>query len=159
VVDSAGTVVPRANNLVTFSVSGPGTLVSTDNGDPTDTTSFPSASRNAFSGLVLAIVKANAGATGQITVSATANGITGGQVVITASGSTTTSTSASASTTTSTTTISSSTTTSTTSTTTTPSTGNCSAKWGQCAGQGWNGPTCCVSGSACTYQNPYYSQC
>ncbi|KAF9034287.1 hypothetical protein BJ165DRAFT_1417416 [Panaeolus papilionaceus] len=31
--------------------------------------------------------------------------------------------------------------------------------WGQCGGQGYNGPTQCVSGSYCNYQNPYYSQC
>lgn len=130
VVDSAGTVVPRANNVVTFSVSGPGTLVSTDNGDPTDTTPFPSASRKAFSGLVLAIVKANVGARGQIIVSATANGITGGQVFITASGSTMTSTTTSSGTTTSTTTSSGT----TTSTTTTPGTGNVSYSPSICLG-------------------------
>ncbi|KAI8812222.1 endo-1,4-beta-xylanase precursor [Cladochytrium replicatum] len=37
--------------------------------------------------------------------------------------------------------------------------GNCSAKWGQCGGMGWAGPTCCVSGTTCTFGNPYYSQC
>ena len=59
-------------------------LVSTDNGDPTDNTAFPSASRKAFSGLALAIVKASG--TGQITVSATGDGgVTGGQVTVTAS--------------------------------------------------------------------------
>ncbi|KAI0744956.1 hypothetical protein C8Q76DRAFT_789417 [Earliella scabrosa] len=31
--------------------------------------------------------------------------------------------------------------------------------WGQCGGQGWSGPTTCVSGSVCTVLNPYYSQC
>ncbi|KAF9047563.1 carbohydrate deacetylase, partial [Panaeolus papilionaceus] len=30
---------------------------------------------------------------------------------------------------------------------------------GQCGGQGWSGPTTCVSGYTCTYSNPYYSQC
>ncbi|KAI8799311.1 Alpha/Beta hydrolase protein [Cladochytrium replicatum] len=35
----------------------------------------------------------------------------------------------------------------------------CSALWGQCGGQGWSGPTCCASGSTCTFSNPYYSQC
>ncbi|KIM94790.1 glycoside hydrolase family 2 protein [Oidiodendron maius Zn] len=81
VSDASGTVVPRADNTITFSVSGPGTLVSTDNGDPTDMVAFSSASRKAFSGLALAIVKANAGATGQITISAAADGITGGKVL------------------------------------------------------------------------------
>lgn len=31
--------------------------------------------------------------------------------------------------------------------------------WGQCGGQGWSGPTTCISGYTCTYSNPYYSQC
>jgi len=77
-------VVPRANNTVTFEVAGPGKLVATDNGDPTDMTAFPSASRKAFSGLVLAIVKADKGGRGQITVTAKAEGVKQGQVVITA---------------------------------------------------------------------------
>ncbi|KAI8799501.1 hypothetical protein BJ742DRAFT_845715 [Cladochytrium replicatum] len=37
--------------------------------------------------------------------------------------------------------------------------GSCSAKWGQCGGKGWSGPTCCQSGSTCTFSNDYYSQC
>ncbi|PKS07323.1 hypothetical protein jhhlp_005925 [Lomentospora prolificans] len=31
--------------------------------------------------------------------------------------------------------------------------------WGQCGGNGWSGPTTCVSGWTCTYQNDWYSQC
>jgi len=31
--------------------------------------------------------------------------------------------------------------------------------WGQCGGNGWSGPTTCVSGSSCKYSNDYYSQC
>ncbi|KAI0743605.1 mannanase [Daedaleopsis nitida] len=34
-----------------------------------------------------------------------------------------------------------------------------SPQWGQCGGIGWTGDTTCVSGSVCTVQNPYYSQC
>jgi len=37
--------------------------------------------------------------------------------------------------------------------------GSCSAIWGQCGGQGWQGPTCCQSGSTCVASNQYYSQC
>jgi endo-1,4-beta-xylanase len=36
--------------------------------------------------------------------------------------------------------------------------GTCSSQWGQCGGQGWNGPTCCSSGT-CKYSNAWYSQC
>lgn len=32
-------------------------------------------------------------------------------------------------------------------------------KWGQCGGQGFNGPTACPSGWTCKVSNPYYSQC
>ncbi|KAH6912212.1 fungal cellulose binding domain-containing protein [Coprinopsis sp. MPI-PUGE-AT-0042] len=37
--------------------------------------------------------------------------------------------------------------------------GNCSAKWGQCGGQGWSGPACCQSGSTCSKINDWYHQC
>ncbi|KAJ6256802.1 hypothetical protein Dda_8670 [Drechslerella dactyloides] len=31
--------------------------------------------------------------------------------------------------------------------------------YGQCGGQGWTGPTTCVSGWTCQYSNDWYSQC
>lgn len=31
--------------------------------------------------------------------------------------------------------------------------------WGQCGGQGWTGPTTCVSGWTCVRQSEWYSQC
>ncbi|KAF6760345.1 hypothetical protein DFP72DRAFT_988554 [Ephemerocybe angulata] len=31
--------------------------------------------------------------------------------------------------------------------------------YGQCGGQGWSGPTTCVSGYSCTATNQWYSQC
>ncbi|KAG8938635.1 hypothetical protein FRC04_008133 [Tulasnella sp. 424] len=72
---------------------------------------------------------------------------------------TTTTTTTKAQTTTTTTTTTTAPTTTTTTTTTTSNGGTCSAKWGQCAGSGWTGPTCCQSGSTCTYNNYWYSQC
>jgi len=33
------------------------------------------------------------------------------------------------------------------------------AEFGQCGGQGWQGPTCCKSFDNCTVINTYYSQC
>ncbi|KAI0445061.1 cutinase-domain-containing protein [Xylaria telfairii] len=33
------------------------------------------------------------------------------------------------------------------------------AKWGQCGGQGYTGCTTCASGSSCSAQSQYYSQC
>ena len=58
-VDDKGNFVPTTGNLMTVDVSGAGQLVAMDNGNPTDLTSFSSKERNLFSGLLLAIVKAN----------------------------------------------------------------------------------------------------
>ncbi|KAJ5371533.1 Endoglucanase 7a [Penicillium cataractarum] len=44
-------------------------------------------------------------------------------------------------------------------TTTTTAVGATQTHWGQCGGQGWTGPTACVSGTTCQVQNDYYSQC
>ena len=33
-----------------------------------------------------------------------------------------------------------------------------SGMWGQCGGINWTGPTTCVSGAVCTYQNDWYCQ-
>ncbi|RDW84235.1 hypothetical protein BP6252_01825 [Coleophoma cylindrospora] len=82
VVDSEGEVVPEAGNNITFSVSGPGEIASTDNGNPVDQTVFPSLSRDAFKGFALAIVRANAGEAGEITVTARAENLVGGEVVL-----------------------------------------------------------------------------
>jgi beta-galactosidase len=83
VIDKNGNTVPQADNDITFKVvSGPGLVVSTDNGDPTDEVPFPSNTRKAFSGLALAIVRAEAGAQGDIVVEATSGGIVSGRVVL-----------------------------------------------------------------------------
>ncbi|KAA8631818.1 hypothetical protein SMACR_05160 [Sordaria macrospora] len=37
--------------------------------------------------------------------------------------------------------------------------GGAAQKYGQCGGNGWTGPTTCVSGSVCTKVNDWYSQC
>lgn len=84
VVDANGDMVPRAKDSIKFEISGPGVIVSTDNGDPTDMTVFQSTTRKAFNGLALAIVKSKAGGAGGITVSASASGLTGASVTVTA---------------------------------------------------------------------------
>lgn len=56
VVDAAGTVVPTASDVVTFTVSGPATLVGTANGDPSCLVNNLSPSRPAFHGLVLGVL-------------------------------------------------------------------------------------------------------
>ena len=82
VTDNTGDVAPLAMNSIAFSISGPGKIVTTDNGNPTDMTVFQSLTRTAFNGRALAIVRANPGATGKITVTASASGLTGGSVDI-----------------------------------------------------------------------------
>ncbi|KAI0179829.1 glycoside hydrolase family 2 protein [Hypoxylon sp. FL1284] len=83
VVDADGTLVPDAADEVTFSVEGPARIVSTDNGDPADFTDFPSLTRNAFGGRALAVVAAEPGAVGDITVKTEAEGLEGAEVVLT----------------------------------------------------------------------------
>lgn len=81
VVDAEGAVVPTADNEIEFSVSGGGQLIATDNGDPADLSTFQNASRKAFSGKALAILKGTRGDK-LISVSASSEGLVGGEVVV-----------------------------------------------------------------------------
>ena len=78
--DASGLLVPRSHDRVTLTVTGPGRLVATDNGDPTSFEPFTSPSREAFNGLALAIVRADRGAAATIHVTATADGLRQGTV-------------------------------------------------------------------------------
>lgn len=82
VVDAQGITVPRAENRIAFSVEGPGEIVATDNGDPTSFEPFSSASRRAFGGMCLAIVRARRGEAGRITVTASAEGLEAGRAFV-----------------------------------------------------------------------------
>ncbi len=82
-VDNAGLTVPLSKNLVQFEISGPGEIVATDNGDPTDMVQFSSKERKAFNGLALAIVKAKRGQSGKIVVKAKSDGLAEATAVIT----------------------------------------------------------------------------
>ncbi|KQV90349.1 beta-galactosidase [Massilia sp. Root351] len=85
ITDKQGRPVPRSSNAVRFTVSGPGELVATDNGDATSLVSFQSPERAAFNGLALAIVRTKAGQSGTITVSASSDGLEGGKATLTSS--------------------------------------------------------------------------
>jgi beta-galactosidase len=63
-------LVADAGNEIEFSIEGPGKIVATDNGDPTDMVAFPSRTRKAFNGLALVIVQSKPGEKGNITVAA-----------------------------------------------------------------------------------------
>lgn len=75
VTDAQNNFVPAANNLIEFSIEGPGEIVATDNGDPADLVSFPSTKRAAFSGKVLAIIRAIKGTRGLIKITAKSPGL------------------------------------------------------------------------------------
>ncbi|PAP75033.1 beta-galactosidase GalB [Rubrivirga marina] len=75
VLDAEGRVVPEASNRVRFEVDGPGEVVATDNGDPTSFEPFQSASRQAFNGLALGIVRLAPGATAPLTVTISSDGL------------------------------------------------------------------------------------
>jgi len=82
IVDKDGRPVPRSHDRIRFSLSGPGEIVATDNGDPTSFESFQSPARNAFNGLALAIVRTRAGQGGKIVVRASADGLGSTQVTL-----------------------------------------------------------------------------
>jgi beta-galactosidase len=85
VTDAEGRMVPRSMAPITVSISGPGEIAATDNGDPTDMTPFPSLERKAFNGLALAIVRAQRRQRGQLIVTATSPGLQEGRTTITLS--------------------------------------------------------------------------
>lgn len=84
VVDALGNPVPRADQRIRFAVDGPGEMVATDNGDPTDFEPFPSPERKAFSGMCLAIVRAKPGEAGRIRITVTGEGLAEATAVIVA---------------------------------------------------------------------------
>lgn len=84
VTDSKGNLTPlwdnNFDNMVTFSITGPGEIVATDNGDPTDLKPFYYPERRPFNGLALVIVRAKA--KGSITVTAKSIGLMDTKVVL-----------------------------------------------------------------------------
>jgi beta-galactosidase len=75
VTDAEGRSAPRASSRIRFTLQGPGEIVATDNGDPTDLTPFPSRERDAFNGLCLVIVRGIAGTPGTLTLSVESTGL------------------------------------------------------------------------------------
>ena len=75
VVDSEGHIVPTADNLVMFSLSGAGELVGVDNGNAASIESYKDNQRQAFNGKALAIVQSSK-QSGTILLKASAVGLT-----------------------------------------------------------------------------------
>lgn len=93
IVDSNGNVVPNANNLLTYTVSGPGAIYGLGNGDPADHTpdkvGYPDLpyggvwSRPAFMGYARAIVQTQANQPGTVTLTVQGTGLQPGQASFT----------------------------------------------------------------------------
>jgi beta-galactosidase len=81
VVDARGHAVPKAGNLITFTVTGPAAVIGVGNGDPNCHEPDKASKRSAFNGLCCAIVQTQK-AVGAIAVSASADGLVSGKVVV-----------------------------------------------------------------------------
>jgi len=81
IVDANGTIVPNADNLVNFQLSGEGSIAGVDNGNQISHESFKANHRKAFKGLALAIIQAKEKG-GRITLKATSDGLAPASVVI-----------------------------------------------------------------------------
>jgi beta-galactosidase len=82
VVDEDGNLCPNADDLIRFSVEGPGEIAGVDNGDPTNHESFKAKQHKAFHGLCLAVIQANR-TPGEVRLSVRAEGLKSESVVIT----------------------------------------------------------------------------
>lgn len=83
IVDKDGVMVPRANNLIQFKITGEGFIAGVDSGDPVSHESFKGNSHTALNGLALAIIQSN-GKKGKITLTASAEGLQSSTIIITA---------------------------------------------------------------------------
>lgn len=83
VADRDGLMVPRTKNALKFTLTGPGEIVATDNGDATSFESFQSPERKAYNGLALVIVRTKAGEKGAITLHADSAGLTPAEITLT----------------------------------------------------------------------------
>lgn len=83
IVDDIGRLCPWADHLVQFSLVGSGgRIVAVDNGDQTSLEPFQASSRRAFHGMCMAVVAADAGDAGSITLKAEAEGVAAATVSI-----------------------------------------------------------------------------
>jgi len=81
VADANGLTVPTANNSISFSCTGAGTIVGVDNGDPGNHLSMKASICPAYNGKCLVIVQSS-GTTGNAVLTASSTGLTGGSATI-----------------------------------------------------------------------------
>jgi beta-galactosidase len=81
VVDEKGTLVPDAENLIKFQISGSGSIAGVDNGSQTSHEPFKADYRKAFNGMCLAIIQSKE-KPGRIDLKATSDGLAAASVTI-----------------------------------------------------------------------------
>ncbi len=81
VVDKNGAQLPMADDLISFSITGPGKIVGVDSGDLSTHESFQAPSHRAFNGQCLAIIQATADS-GEIIFTASASGLTSASITL-----------------------------------------------------------------------------
>jgi beta-galactosidase len=81
ILDKDGNIVPKADNLVEFTIEGVGNIVGVDNGSPISHESFKAKNRKAMNGLCLAVVQSTKTA-GAIKLIATSNGLVSSEITI-----------------------------------------------------------------------------
>jgi beta-galactosidase len=82
ILDPNGVPCPRAGNKVDFSITGPGTILGVDNGNSMDASAYKAATRSAFNGKCLAVVRSTGAGPGEITVTASSNGLASGSITL-----------------------------------------------------------------------------
>ena len=84
-LDARGVRHPKAENLIRFTVEGPGSIVGVGNANPVSTESYQQPQRKAWQGRALVIVKSGK-QPGRITLRATSPGLSPASIVIDAGG-------------------------------------------------------------------------
>jgi beta-galactosidase len=79
VTDAAGVTVPMADNLITFTVDGPGKVIAVENGDVRSHEPFQAMQRHAYHGCCTVILRATSD-TGTIRLRAAAEGLAAGSI-------------------------------------------------------------------------------
>ncbi len=81
VVDENGVVLPRAKDLIRFTITGPGLIAAVDSADNTSIEPFQTSERRAYQGVCFAMIKASQ-AGKKIVITAEADGLKAGSVAI-----------------------------------------------------------------------------
>ena len=81
ILDKDSTLVPHADNMVNFKISGPGKIVGVDNGSETSHEPFKADYRKAFNGLCLVVIQSE-NKTGEIILEADSERLKGSRINI-----------------------------------------------------------------------------